>query len=94
MMPAIMSTPHAPAKTLSNRLLTPAVALLAIVLSAATPARAQDDDKAVPDARYEAYDKPVELKGGSTALMWLLTSFLGVLAVSVLFKDAKRSHLD
>ncbi|HLL87793.1 MAG TPA: hypothetical protein VK324_00665 [Tepidisphaeraceae bacterium] len=91
-----MATFTRPAKTLSKRLLTPVALLLAGLLSVAAPARAatDDDGKEIVDARYEGYGRDVQAKGGSTALTWLLTGVIGVVALSVLFKDAKRSHLD
>ena len=77
-------------------------ALLALVVAAtvalpATPAHAQDDDELeTPDARYEGYagTTNVALEPGSTAVTYLLFAGLAVLAVGVMFKDAKRSHLD
>ncbi len=52
------------------------------------------DEKTIVDARYEGYASNVTLDGGSTALTWLLFIFLAVLGLSVLFKDARRTHLD
>lgn len=46
------------------------------------------------DARLEGYSLPVRLAASGTALIWLLFLFLGGLALAVLFKDAKRTHLD
>ena len=63
-------------------LLTPMVAL------------AQEEEKYQPDARLQGYSMQVSTGGGTTALTWLLLVFLGVLCFSVLFKNAKRTHLD
>jgi hypothetical protein len=58
-------------------------------------AMAQDDDsKYHPDARLEGYATSVSTGGATTALTWLLLVFLGVICFSVLFKNAKRTHLD
>ena len=65
-------------------LLTPALLL----------ARPAEPDKEIVDGRLEGYGKNVTLEGGSTALIWLLLVFLGAIAVGVMFKNAKRTHLD
>ena len=64
-----------------------------------TPAIAQDDEPKMVDARLEGYgtrDKPVvvALQQGNTSLTWVLLVILGSMAVGVMFKHAKRSHLD
>lgn len=47
------------------------------------------------EARLEGFTEPVRLQEpGSTAPYWLLLVGLGVVALIVLFKDAKRTHLD
>jgi hypothetical protein len=51
------------------------------------------------DARLEGYgtrEKPVtvSLAPGNTSLTWVLMVVLGALAVGVMFKHTKRSHLD
>jgi hypothetical protein len=46
------------------------------------------------DARLEGYKTPARLADSGTALIWLLFIFLATLALAVLFKDAKRTHLD
>ena len=66
-----------------------AVALLmpAVVL-------AQEED-VKNDARLEGYQTKVSLESGdSTALSWLLLVFLAMVALGVMFKNAKRTHLD
>ncbi len=68
---------------------------LAIVLLAAAPGSVRaDDEPEVYDARLQGYEQTVQLQSSSTALTWLLLVALGVVCVSVLFKDAKRTHLD
>jgi hypothetical protein len=72
------------------RLLVLAVACLACPLLA----WAADDDVDVPhDARMEGYQLPMALEG-SQALTWMLFAVLAVICASVMFKNAKRSHLD
>ena len=66
-----------------------------LVLSLAPTAQAQDEE-VVYDPRVENYpqERNVKVEAGSTALTWLLMIFLGVVCVSVTFKNAKRTHLD
>jgi hypothetical protein len=70
--------------------------VLAVSLIAATPhaAMAGDDDAEHYDARVQGYDPDVELKSSGTSMAWIMIIFMGVVCVSVIFKDAKRSHLD
>ncbi len=68
-----------------------AFALIGPVLGSSGVARAGDD--LVNDARMEGYKTPVVLDAG-VAPYYLLLAALGFLGVVVLFKDAKRSHLD
>jgi hypothetical protein len=72
------------------------VLLLAMTLLVAMPAvtARADDEPTSYDARIEGYPQKVQLDSSSTALVWLLLVVLGVLTVAVLFKDAKRTHLD
>ena len=69
---------------------------LVVVLMASAPAMASNsgDEPEIYDARLQGYAQSVQLESGSTALTWLLLIVLGVLCLGVLFKDAKRSHLD
>ena len=69
-------------------LLTTAVTLLA-------PAVAVAQEEAVKnDARLEGYATKVTVDSDSTALSWLLLVFLAMVALGVMFKNAKRTHLD
>lgn len=75
----------------------PALAMFyGLLIPLLTPmlALAQDEEKYHPDARLEGYASNVSTGGGTTALTWLLLVFLGVICFSVLFKNAKRTHLD
>jgi hypothetical protein len=69
--------------------------LCAAVLALAAPAvSSAQDDAPQYDARLDGYAEPVKLEEGSTALTWLLLVGLGVICFSVLFKNARRTHLD
>ncbi len=47
------------------------------------------------EARLEGYEKSVFLNDpGSSGLTWLFLVGLSVVPVAVMFKDAKRTHLD
>ena len=65
---------------------------VAPVLALAAPK--EDEDTVLLEGRLEGYAGNVRLESGSTALIWLLIGFLGVIAVATLFKNAKRTHLD
>jgi hypothetical protein len=69
-----------------------ALSFIAPVFSGASAARA-DDNSLKYDARLEGYaGKPVGLDA-STGWYYILMFALGVLGCSVMFKDAKRSHV-
>ncbi|HEY1629490.1 MAG TPA: hypothetical protein VGF52_06505 [Tepidisphaeraceae bacterium] len=55
---------------------------------------AQEEDSKLYDARLENYGSNVTLENSSTALLWLLLIVLGAVCVGVMFKNAKRTHLD
>src|SRR4051812_28437637 len=70
-------------------LMSPAMAL----------ARQYKEEKEILDGRLEGYAKngqpfSVTVEGGSTGLTWVLLIFLAAICVSVMFKNAKRTHLD
>jgi hypothetical protein len=70
---------------------------LALSLAAAVlPSSALAQDEAPKnDARLEGYEARVQVESGdSTALTWLLLVFLAMVAMGVMFKNAKRTHLD
>jgi len=81
-----------------NRLHRLLLGAFVLYCTLATPlsvwARSDDSDSSVYDARVQGYATPVQLDSGSTALTWLLLIVLAAIAIGVLFKDAKRSHLD
>jgi hypothetical protein len=80
---------------MKHRLLTLLV-LLSLVLTpvAASARNTEDEDTVKQEARLEGYGQSVRLKEGSTALTWLMIGFLSAVAIAVLFKNPKRSHLD
>jgi hypothetical protein len=61
------------------------------LLGSGNAARAADDLK--NDGRLEGYKERIILDT-SGATYYMLLGLMGIIAVSVLFKDAKRSHLD
>jgi hypothetical protein len=71
-------------------------ALVGLTIFAAAPMQARADDTTPKsyDGRLDDYLKPVTLDNGGTALTYFLWAALGVVALAVMFKDAKRSHLD
>ena len=69
---------------------------LVLVALGSAPVSALADDSSAPksyDGRLDDYNKPVTLDSG-TALTYFVWIILGAVAVIVLFKDSKRSHLD
>jgi hypothetical protein len=65
-----------------------------LVAALAPVAALAQEEEVKRDARLEGYSVNVSVPNDSTALMWLLLIFLGVVALSVMFKNARRSHLD
>ena len=77
------------------RLLTLYVSLAVLLTPVIVLARStEDEDTVKQEARLEGYAQTVRLQGGSTALTWLMIGFLAAIAIAVLFKNAKRTHLD
>jgi len=75
-----------------GRVMTAAIPLL---LPALAMARPTEEETAQLEARFEGYSQKVGLaEPGSTGFTWVVLIFLTIIALSVLFKDAKRSHLD
>jgi hypothetical protein len=78
-------------RIMRSRLLSVVVGFMAIAMS---PVLAMADDSKVYDGRLEGYGKGVTLEIGGTSLTWLLLVGVGILGLGVMFKNAKRSHLD
>lgn len=53
---------------------------------------AQDERRL--NAKVEGYKVPVKVDEASTTLIWLVMILFTAIAVAVLFKNAKRTHLD
>jgi hypothetical protein len=79
---------------MKQRVLALIVALMVLSAPAIVSARPPEMEKEIVDGRLEGYTKPVTLESSSGALTWLLFVFLGAVGVAVMFKNAKRSHLD
>lgn len=67
--------------------------MLSLATLAATSTGALAQEEVAVDGRLEGYPTKVTIDG-STALMWILLFVLATITISVLLKDAKRSHLD
>ncbi len=86
----------------SNRFARLALAAALIVPSVLAPstALAQDEEENPFDVRYRNFVGPdnnfvaVYNESDSRALQWILLGFLGLLCCGVMFKDARRTHLD
>jgi len=77
------------------RLLTLYVSLAVLLAPVIVLARSTEDEETVlQEARLEGYAQTVRLKDGSTALTWIMIGFLSAIAIAVLFKNARRTHLD
>jgi 4-hydroxybenzoate polyprenyltransferase len=83
-----------PAKRFRRLLAAWLLACSATLVLVPNTATAQEED-IKNDARLEGYTSKVAIDSGdSTALTWLLLVFLAMLALGVMFKNAKRTHLD
>lgn len=61
---------------------------------AALAQRNQESGPEIPDARLYGFSPNVVLQSNSTALVWFAFVALAFIALVVLFKNAKRTHLD
>jgi hypothetical protein len=75
-----------------RRLLCLLVLVCAVALPVGPAARAQDDE-GPPNAKLQGYDKEYEPQQGAS-LTYLLLIFIFLLTVGVMFKNARRTHLD
>jgi hypothetical protein len=66
----------------------------ASVLAFPASSLAQEPEEKIYDARLEGYGSNLTLENSSTALMWLLLVVLTAACVGVMFKNARRTHLD
>ena len=77
------------------RLMTLYVTLAVLLTPVIVLARSSEDEDTVKlEGRLEGYTSKVRLESSSTALTWLMIGFLSAIAIAVLFKNAKRTHLD
>jgi len=53
-----------------------------------------EDEAPQIDAKLAGYGNSVKVGDASSTLMWGLFILLAAVCIAVLFKDAKRSHLD
>jgi hypothetical protein len=65
-----------------------------VMAPAATLAQRADGQRDILDGRLEGYPSPVTLEDSGTSMTWLLLVFLTIVCLSVMFKDARRTHLD
>lgn len=88
--------------TMTKRLFILMFAVIALV-APVTPlsiARADDNEPVIVDGRLQGYTDAkgqpvaVQLDPSGTALIWLTTGLLGVIAVGFMFMTSKRTHLD
>lgn len=84
-----------------RRRFLPLVLGLIAVGSIAAPARADDEAPKVYDGRLEAFQsgpngapRNVTLQSGGTSLTYFLLVGCGVICIGVMFKNARRTHLD
>lgn len=89
-----------PLSTLRRRLfcltcstIAAAIAMLAPVIAFAQR-RGEEEGSEFREARLEGYTFPVHAPEGGAALTYLLFIFLAVLGLAVMFKNARRTHLD
>ena len=70
--------------------------LCVMALAAAAPVAlaAPDPDEKFPNVKYEGYKVPVKVEESSPLLGYVLLVFTMGVCVAIMFKDAKRSHLD
>jgi hypothetical protein len=81
--------------SMKYRLLSLYVTLAILLTPVIVLARSSEDEDTVKlEARLEGYTSKVRLENNSTALTWLMIGFLSAIAIAVLFKNAKRTHLD
>jgi hypothetical protein len=70
------------------------IAITLATMGAGSISAFADDNVKSYDGRLDDYNKNVTLDSGGTALTYFTWAGLGLIALVVLFKDAKRSHLD
>lgn len=68
----------------------------AVLVAVVSPgvALAQEEDEVPRDARLEGHPTKVHLDNNSPALSYIALIALAALTLSVMFKNARRTHLD
>ena len=70
------------------------LSLILALPSAARAASSNDDETITNDARTEGYTTNVQLPKNGSAGTWVIFTIVAIVAVGVMFKDPKRTHLD
>jgi hypothetical protein len=69
-------------------------ALITLIVPVLAFAQKEDENTQLKEARLEGYAFNARAPEGGPALTYLLFIFLAVLGLAVMFKNAKRTHLD
>ena len=100
MMAAMSNAPAPQPLPLRSRLLCLACSAIAAAITLLAPVAAlaqkkgEDEESHLREARLEGYTFNNKLDEGGPALTYLLFIFLAVLGLAVMFKNARRTHLD
>jgi hypothetical protein len=82
-------------RLMKQKLLTAALIVATVLMSPLFALAQEEGEKAIYDARLQNYPGgSVTLDSGSTALLTLLLIVMAAVCVGVMFKNAKRTHLD
>ena len=92
-MTYFLKLPTAWRATLSRVLPRLAGGVIAVCVLCPAVSHAQDEG-AQYDARLDGYEAKVQVDSDNTALTWILLVALAAVAMGVMFKNAKRTHLD
>jgi hypothetical protein len=74
--------------------MTIVVTFLLLPVIAFAQRRGEEEGSELKEARLEGYAANVKAAEGGPALTYLLLIFLAVLGLAVMFKNARRTHLD
>ena len=75
-----------------RRLLT--ICVMGLLLAAPAALGRDEEAKDTPNVKYEGYKNPVKPDDSSNLLTYGMLVLASGLCVAVMFKDAKRSHMD
>jgi hypothetical protein len=82
-------------RLMKQKLFTAALIVATVLMSPLFALAQEEGEKPIYDARLQNYaGASVTLDSGSTALLWLLTIVMAAVCIGVMFKNAKRTHLD